>query len=230
VALSDSEVASEVGRLCVEIRQARLAAGRTTREVAAAAGMNQGSLYRIEQGQIQPAYLTYARLAEVLGKRLELDDGAARARVVPRHVLMLPGGEVHCPTTEYPSWRQDVRLFYRLHGLGQELRWARHNDLETYPTDDVLCDLLGISHHTLRSVEAGPKVPLTDSRQVDGGDRKDRLGWPRLASMVSIAAVTGRRLVLVDEALLLRLPPWDWRTGSLDELPPACRLPDMDAT
>lgn len=100
--------------------------------------------------------------------------------------------------------------------------------LEKYLSDDAMCELLAISHHTLRSVEFGPRLE-SKKRGVEGSPTDAAVvGWPRLASMVRVAAVTGRRLVLVDEALLQRLPPWDWRTGSLDVMPDAARPPDVE--
>jgi hypothetical protein len=166
-----------------------------------------------------------------LGKRLELDDGAERPREMPRHALALPepNDYVWFPIEAgSPTAHQDIRCFYRLYGMGQELWWGRRQELSKYLTDDAMCELLGISHHTLRSVEFGPRLRGSRGRAGRGSARVGVTGWPRLASMVRVAAVTGRRLVLVDEALLLRLPPWDWRTGSLDQLPLAARMPDMD--
>ena len=73
--------------------------------------------------------------------------------------------------------------------LGSELWWARYSELAEPLDAEAACRWPGISHHTLSNVETGPK-------------------WPDLASVVRVAGLTGRRLVMAPLAAGLRLPPW----------------------
>lgn len=56
--------------LIVRLRLARLAANRSQREVASAAGIGHGHLSQIETGVVDPKLSTVRRLADCLGVQL----------------------------------------------------------------------------------------------------------------------------------------------------------------
>jgi transcriptional regulator with XRE-family HTH domain len=197
VVLGDAEVAAELVRLCGALRAARVTAGVSTREAAAAAEVNLGTLWPLEQARNRPTFLVFARLAEVAGATLELEDQSAGK---PLHRLRvgqgwpLPPGYQLGPAMVYADWSPQKRgTHQRMHStrarLGAELWWARLSELAEPLDGASACRLLGMSHHTLAAVEFGPD-------------------WPDLASVVRVAGLTGRRVVLTSMGAGLRLPPW----------------------
>jgi transcriptional regulator with XRE-family HTH domain len=227
--LGDLEVSAEVQRLGAELRAARETAGLSHRALAAAADVNQGTVFRVERGLTAAGYPTFSRLAEASGVRLELDDGRRRPRTLPSYAvpLSVPGAGLFPPMAGYgaPGYQQQTRLFYRLCAMGEELRWARQHEFAEPVTASEVCELLGFSHHTLRGVEDGPTSQTRPGP--DGEDDRVLVGWPRLSALIRAAAVTGRRLVLVSESEPLREPPWPLATGGLDVIPPVMRLRDV---
>jgi len=64
-------------RLAAELLQARQQAGMTQRELAAASGVEQAEISKIERGEIAPSIITVDKLLRPLGRRLAVvdDDG-----------------------------------------------------------------------------------------------------------------------------------------------------------
>ncbi len=63
--------------LAAELLQARQQAGMTQRELAAASGVEQAEISKIERGEIAPSIITVDKLLRPLGRRLAVvdDDG-----------------------------------------------------------------------------------------------------------------------------------------------------------
>lgn len=208
--MTDTMVGAELGRLVGQLKVERQAIGLSTREAAARAQMNQGTLWRLETARTRPTFLRFARLVDVLGLRIELWRGLAPARAGQPWDLDLEGPEprrlpldwtvispLQYRTREllvHDSWSQQVREeFLRLHQtrtrIGVDLWWGRYIDLDPGLDAQAVCRLLGMSHHTLTAVEHGP-------------------GWPDMASIVLLAGLTRRRLELVEADLGPLVPPW----------------------
>jgi hypothetical protein len=156
--------------------------------------MAQSAVWRVETAQHPPAFLSLARLAEAADATLELDDGRPVRRFPMGQGWPLPPGYRLGAAVAYADWPPEKRqLHARMHSvrvrLGAECWWARYTVLSNPLDGEAACRLVGISHHTLNNVEFGPK-------------------WPDLASVVRVAGLTGRRLVLVPMAAGLRVPPW----------------------
>lgn len=197
--LTNEQVAGEVARLSSSLRQRRGELRVTTRDAAARAQMNQGTLWRLESGQNAPRLWPFGRLAHALGLQLELDDGRDRPRLSLPAEFLWPGGRVgYWPSTRARlSSTPDADRF--LDGvrqrIGAELRWARTAELDPALTQESACELLGMSHHTLRAVEVGlASMPAS--------------GWPYLTSIIRVAGLTGRRVELCDLTEPSRIPPW----------------------
>ncbi len=64
-------------RLAAELLQARQQAGMTQRELAAASGVQQAEISKIERGEMAPSIITVDKLLRPLGRRLAVvdDDG-----------------------------------------------------------------------------------------------------------------------------------------------------------
>jgi transcriptional regulator with XRE-family HTH domain len=195
VVLPREAVEAEVARLCQELAEARRARGLSIRSVAESAGINHGTVWRIENGRSRPTLLRFLRFVLAVGLLVDLDDGADRPMVPmsrwrPNRDYLRRLGVVDVPADDGRSWYSADPGSVRSR-LGCELWWARHNDLAD-PLDAAgMCFLLEMSHHTLEEVEFGFNM------------------WPSLASVVRVAGVTGRRLVLNDSSEGWRSPPWD---------------------
>ena len=192
VVLSEQEVSSEAARLIAGLREARLTAKVSGRKVAAQAGIVQSSVWRFEVGRVVPRLWQIGRLAHALGRRLELDDGERRPRMPLEEKYLWPPGHGFWPSSralksppEGAGWAVD-RVRAR---IGAELTWARRWEFDPPLRDEAACELLGMSHHTLRAVESGPE-------------------WPYLTSVIRVAGLSGRRLALCDLDAHSRRPPW----------------------
>lgn len=194
VVLTDAVAAAELARLCGELWEARERAGVSTRAAAAVGGVNLGTLWRVERARSRPTFQVLARLAEVAGVTLEIDDGRPVSRQPASQEWPLPPGYRLEPVIVQDAWEPAKRrLHQRMHHvrvrLGAELWWARHAELADPMDAETVCRLLGMSHHTLSRVEFGPS-------------------WPDLASIVRVAGLTGRRVVLAPVDGGLRVPAW----------------------
>ncbi len=192
--MGQAEVDAEVARLCAELREARIAQRYSTRETADLAGINLGTLFRLEQGRTRPTFTRFARVAATIDVQLEYDADPKPRRFPPRTRWPVPPGYRYRPVVVEAGWDEDARWWHeRLHyirvRLGAELWWARQQELVPPLDAEAACRLLGMSHHTLVAVESGP-------------------GWPDLASIVRAAGLTGRRLVLAARQQGLPVPPW----------------------
>jgi transcriptional regulator with XRE-family HTH domain len=184
VVISDEDAVAEASRLGQQLGAVRRAAGYTTRAVAAAAGVNLGTLWRLETGRNAASMYKFGSLAKALRHRIELDDGSDRPRMpLAERALWPPGWAGAGPPDLQPS----LRNAYEQLRLGAELFWIRRHLLGL--TDEAVCELLGMSHHTLRAVEFGPR-------------------WPYLTSVIRVVALSGRRLELAPDRVPPRLPPW----------------------
>jgi hypothetical protein len=116
-----------------------------------------------------------------------MGDGAkgdrAPAGYRPRP-LLLTEEEATAPTAHLDRAAHADRV-----RVGAELWWARQHELDPPLDAAALCSLLGMSAHTLTAVEFGP-------------------AWPDLASLIRVAGVTGRRVMVVDRAW--PAPPLPW--------------------
>lgn len=199
--LTDAEVAVEVRRLCYDLRQARDAAGKTGREVAEEAQITQSTVWRIETAQHQPTYLRFILLTLAADHLVDLDDGTGRP-LIPLP-LWPPSREyrykppISAGRSRAAQRRDDQQMDaqpYR-HRIGSELWYARYRDMPEPLSAEEVCRRLDMNHHTLADVESGP-------------------GWPNLASVVRVAGLVGRQLVLNAREHGWRSPPWvtsTWR-------------------
>lgn len=199
--LTDAEVDNEVSRLCADLRQARNASGETTRAVAAAIQVPQATVWRIETGQVQPTFLRFLLLTLAVDHVVDLDDCTQRVLVPcvlwptnPQYPKVLPISAGPGEAGQRRDRQQAAARPYRVR-VASELWWARQLDMPEPLSAQDVCRRLEMNHHTLSDVEFGP-------------------GWPSLASVVRVAGLLGRRLVLNRAEDGWRLPPWVASTWS----------------
>ena len=193
--LTDAEVDAEVSRLCSDLREARIGSGETTRAVASAIQVPQATVWRIETGQVQPTFLRFLLLTLAADHVVDLDDGTQRPLMpcvlwpsnpqYPEVRLISAGPE---EAGQRRDRQQAAARPYRVR-VASELWWARQLDMPDPLSAQDMCRRLEMNHHTLSDVEFGP-------------------GWPSLASLVRVAGLLGRRLVLNRGEDGWRLPPW----------------------
>ena len=206
VVLTDEQVDAELTRLCADLRAARVHSGLSARSAAANAGLNPATLWRVENAHTRPTLLVFTNLSLMLGVHPEIDDGNPAPRRPMSARWRLPPGYRLRPAVVEAGW-DPLKRFWRgvFHlrrvRLGAELWWARRQEL-TVPLDArAACRRLGVSHHALSAVEHGPS-------------------WPDLATVVRVAGLTGRRIVLTSDEDGERVPPWDRDTPVSGPSPP----------
>jgi ribosome-binding protein aMBF1 (putative translation factor) len=76
-AVAQFDAFNERFRMAAELITARKAEGMTQRQLAAASGVQQAEISRIERGEIEPRETTLARLFAPLGRRLQVAKAAS---------------------------------------------------------------------------------------------------------------------------------------------------------
>ena len=188
--LTEQDVADDVSALCAELRAARRRHGLTVRGVAAAASVAPFTVTRVEAGSVAPSFATFAKLAD------------ACAQVVGvRHVL-LDWGEVESeqPVVApgwFPGgggwWRSDGSdraWWLALRAVGSELWWARCCGSSGEITQAEAARRVGISRTTVHAIEG-------------------MVGNPLLSSVVRLADLTGREVVLRPADALRPRTEWE---------------------
>lgn len=195
--LTPGTVAAEVTRLCGELRELRVDGHVSTRDAAELAGIPQATLWRMESARHPPTFLRVLCVAFAVGATVDLDDGRGRAPVTVKAVFAPPGyiprkAEDPPPKVLADPWKSQLVGELMPTGrvrVGAELWWGRMTEFGRPLEAESACRLLDMSHHTLTDIEFGP-------------------GWPSLTSVVRVAGLTGRRVVLNRGVNTWRTPPW----------------------
>ena len=167
--MSDQEVAEKVAALCAWLRAARRAKDLSIRAVAAGASVSPFTVTRVEAGDVVPSWDTYAKLANASGCVVSVRD-----RLL---------GEVAPPLRGISATREkrdpDWEAWLQLATVGSELNWARHMAFMNHEiTEAEAARLLGMSRTTVHAIEHSTGNPL-------------------LSSVVRLADLTGREVVLL---------------------------------
>ncbi len=175
--LTEQDVADEVSALCAELRAARQVQGLTVRGVAAAASVAPFTVTRVEAGSVAPSFAAFAKLAHASGhvvgvRHVLLDWGEIESEQPVVAPGWFPGGGAW--------WRSDGSdraLWLALRAVGSELWWARCCGSSGQITQADAARRVGISRTTVHAIEG-------------------MVGNPLLSSVVRLADLTGREVVL----------------------------------
>ena len=182
-------VAEEVSELCAELREARKQRGLSVRGIAAAAGVAPFTVTRLEAGSVTPNFATFAKLAHasghVVGVRHRLFDwGQTDSEDLVVAPWWIPG--------RGPWWKSkpsDRPMWLQLRSVGFELWWARQYEFPAL-TEAEAGRLLGMSRTTVHAIER-------------------MAGNPALSSVVRLADLAGREVVLREAGKPRPITPWE---------------------
>jgi len=182
-------VAEEVSKLCAQLRAARQTRRLSVRGIAAAAGVAPFTVTRLEAGSVTPNFATFAKLAHasghVVGVRHRLWDwGKTDSEDLVVAPWWIPG--------RGPWWKSepsDRPMWLQLGSVGFELWWARHYELPPL-TEAEAAHRARLSRTTVHAIER-------------------MAGNPALSSVVRLADLTGREVVLRQAGKPRPITPWE---------------------